>query len=55
VPLWEFGLPDHASIDAVDLAADRRVTWTGKIQHVRLDPAERPYAIWRLVPPLTGD
>jgi starch synthase (maltosyl-transferring) len=52
VPLWEFGLADHASIDAVDLAAGGRVTWTGKIQHVWLDPAERPYAIWRLVPPL---
>jgi starch synthase (maltosyl-transferring) len=55
LPLWEFGLPDHASIDAIDLTADRRATWTGKIQHVRLDPAQRPYAIWRLVPPLTGD
>jgi starch synthase (maltosyl-transferring) len=55
VPLWEFGLPDHASIDAVDLAAGRRETWTGKIRHVLLDPAVRPYAIWRLVPPTTGD
>jgi starch synthase (maltosyl-transferring) len=55
VPLWEFGLPDHASIDAVDLAAGRRETWTGKIRHILLDPAVRPYAIWRLVPPLTGD
>ena len=55
VPLWEFGLPDDASIDAVDLTADRRLTWTGKIQHVLLDPAQRPYLIWRLVPPLSGD
>ena len=55
LPLWEFGLPDDASIEAVDLAADRRLTWSGKMQHVWLDPAQRPYAIWRLVPPLTGD
>jgi starch synthase (maltosyl-transferring) len=55
LPLWEFGLPDDASIEAVDLAADRRLPWSGKMQHVWLDPAQRPYAIWRLVPPLTGD
>ena len=55
LPLWEFGLPDQASIDAIDITADRRLTWTGKIQHIRLDPAVRPYAIWRLVPPPTGE
>jgi starch synthase (maltosyl-transferring) len=56
MPLWEFGLPDTASIDAIDLTADRRLTWTGKIQHVWLDPSERPYAVWRLIPPPpTGD
>ena len=51
VPLWEFGLPDSASIEAVDLVEDKRFTWNGKVQHVWLDPAHRPYAIWRLVPP----
>lgn len=51
VPLWEFGLPDSASVEAVDLVEDKRFTWHGKVQHVWLDPARRPYAIWRLVPP----
>ncbi len=51
VPLWEFGLPDDASIAAEDLVTGDRFTWTGKIQHVLLDPAERPYAVWRLFRP----
>ncbi|MGK2921686.1 MAG: alpha-1,4-glucan--maltose-1-phosphate maltosyltransferase [Methyloceanibacter sp.] len=51
VPLWEFGLPDNASIEAVDLVEDKRFTWNGKVQHVWLDPTIQPYAIWRLVPP----
>jgi starch synthase (maltosyl-transferring) len=49
VPLWEFGLPDAASIDVEDLVTRNRFTWTGKIQHVLLDPNVRPYAIWRLL------
>lgn len=49
VPLWEFGRPDGASIAVEDLVTGERFTWTGKIQHIRLDPAIRPYAIWRLV------
>jgi starch synthase (maltosyl-transferring) len=51
VPLWEFGLPDSASVEAFDLIEDRRFTWHGKVQHVWLDPLHRPYSIWRLVPP----
>ena len=50
VPLWEFGLPDEASIDAEDLVNGNRFTWYGKIQHVWLDPYNNPYAIWRLNP-----
>ena len=50
VPLWEFGLPDEASIDAEDLVNGNRFTWYGKIQHVWLDPYTNPYAIWRLNP-----
>jgi starch synthase (maltosyl-transferring) len=50
-PLWEFGLPDEASIEAEDLVTGHRFTWTGKVQHMWLDPQERPYAIWRLNPP----
>ncbi|MEM0906211.1 MAG: alpha-1,4-glucan--maltose-1-phosphate maltosyltransferase [Pseudomonadota bacterium] len=51
VPLWEFGLPDDASIDVEDLVAGYRFTWTGKVQHVHIEPAQRPYFIWRLIPP----
>jgi starch synthase (maltosyl-transferring) len=50
VPLWEFGLPDEAAIEAEDLVNDRRFTWQGKVQHMWLDPQHRPYAIWRLNP-----
>ncbi|MFW5833477.1 MAG: maltotransferase domain-containing protein [Pseudomonadota bacterium] len=51
VPLWKFGLADDASIDVEDLVTGARFTWNGKVQHLWLDPRERPYAIWRLVPP----
>jgi starch synthase (maltosyl-transferring) len=34
-----------------DLMSGDRFTWTGKVQHVELDPSTRPYAIWRLIPP----
>ncbi len=54
VPLWEFGLPDTATIEAEDVVLGRRFSWTGKIQHMWLDPGERPYAIWRLLPPEGG-
>jgi len=50
IPLWEWGLPDHGSLDVEDLLADRRFVWTGKIQHLRLDPDEMPFAIWRVQP-----
>jgi starch synthase (maltosyl-transferring) len=50
VPLWEFGLSDESSIDVEDLVTGRRFAWTGKIQHVLLDPAVQPYAMWRLLP-----
>jgi starch synthase (maltosyl-transferring) len=52
VPLWEFGLPDHASIEAEDLVIGRRFTWTGKVQHMWLDPNDRPYMVWRLYDPV---
>ena len=50
VPLWEWGLPDHASIEAEDLMRGNRLTFAGKMQHLRLDPADLPFAIWRLRP-----
>jgi starch synthase (maltosyl-transferring) len=51
VPLWEFGLPDEASIEVEDLLHGNHFTWHGKSHRIRLDPHERPYAIWRLYPP----
>ncbi len=51
VPLWEFGLPDDASIEVEDLVHGNRFTWHGKNHTLRLDPQDRPYAIWRLIPP----
>ena len=51
VPLWAFGLPDDASIAVEDLVSGKRFTWTGKIQHMLLDPHNRPYAAWRLLKP----
>jgi starch synthase (maltosyl-transferring) len=51
VPMWEFGLPDDAAIDVEDLVGGSRFSWTGKVQHVLLDPHQRPYQVWRLLGP----
>ena len=51
VPLWEFGLPDHAIIEAEDLLGGGRFALHGKTHRIALDPAVRPVAIWRLIPP----
>ena len=51
VPLWEFGLPDHASIQVEDLLSGHRFTWNGKVQQIWLDPEHQPCALWRLIPP----
>ncbi|MCG6122480.1 MAG: DUF3416 domain-containing protein [Microvirga sp.] len=50
VPLWDFGLGDDASVDVEDLFSEAVFVWRGKIQRIRLDPAERPFAIWRIRP-----
>lgn len=54
VPLWEFGLSDEAAIGVEDLVSGEAFTWTGKVQHMLLDPRQRPYALWRLLPPNGG-
>jgi starch synthase (maltosyl-transferring) len=51
VPLWELGLPDHETVAVEDLFTNARFTWHGKVQHVWLDPAVNPCAIWRITPP----
>jgi starch synthase (maltosyl-transferring) len=48
VPLWEFGLSDQAAISVTDLMRGDSFMWYGKIQNLRLDPAETPFRIWRL-------
>lgn len=48
VPLWEFGLSDQAAISVTDLMRGDSFMWYGKNQHIRLDPAESPFRIWRL-------
>jgi starch synthase (maltosyl-transferring) len=50
IPLWEWGLPDHESLEATDLMRGHRFLWTGKQQRIRLDPADLPFAIWQIAP-----
>jgi starch synthase (maltosyl-transferring) len=50
LPLWEFGLPDDGALAVEDLVRDTHFTWRGKRQHIRLDPFELPFAIWRVRP-----
>ena len=54
LPLWQWTLPDEASLSAQDLLSGDAFTWQGKTQHVRLSP-ERPYAIWRVRPATARD
>ncbi|QDL94466.1 alpha-1,4-glucan--maltose-1-phosphate maltosyltransferase (plasmid) [Paroceanicella profunda] len=49
LPLWEFGLADHDSLAAEDLATGTRFTFAGKGQRVHLTPDE-PYRIWHVMP-----
>ncbi len=51
VPLWEFGLSDDATVEAEDLVTGQPFAWQGKIQHMSLDPDQRPYMVWRLLGP----
>ncbi len=50
VPLWEWKLPDNGAVEVEDLMRNNRFVWQGKVQHVRLDPADLPFAIWRITP-----
>ncbi len=52
LPLWEWGLPDGASLEVEDLMQGHRFTWHGKQQVLRFDAA-MPFGIWRVRP--TGD
>jgi starch synthase (maltosyl-transferring) len=48
VPLWQPS--DDASVTVRDLMRDSISTWRGKLQRVRLDPADLPFALWRVSP-----
>ena len=50
IPLWEWNLPDNGTLEVEDLLNGSRFTWTGKEQHLRLDPQVMPYALWRIAP-----
>jgi starch synthase (maltosyl-transferring) len=50
IPLWEWGMPDHASMEATDLIRGHRFTWHGKNQSIRLDPSDLPFSIWQIAP-----
>jgi starch synthase (maltosyl-transferring) len=50
VPLWEWKLPDNGAVEVEDLMRANRFVWQGKVQRVRLDPADLPFAIWRIAP-----
>ena len=52
MPLWEWQLPDDASANVHDLMRDTVSTWHGKLQRIRLDPADLPFALWRVSPRL---
>ncbi len=54
VPMWEWKIPDDAAIVAHDLMAETTLTWRGKLQRIRLDPAVLPFAIWRVAPGIGG-
>ena len=54
VPVWEWQRPDNATMKVSDLMRDTVFTWHGKLQRLRLDPAQLPFAIWRITPSLGG-
>jgi starch synthase (maltosyl-transferring) len=48
VPLWQWNLPETSVVTAQDLMRDVTKEWHGKLQRIRLDPADLPFAIWRI-------
>jgi starch synthase (maltosyl-transferring) len=48
VPLWKWNLTDQATLAVEDLVRGNSFNWTGKNQHIRLDPNELPFSIWRV-------
>jgi starch synthase (maltosyl-transferring) len=50
LPLWEWGLPDHAALQVEDLMQGHRFVWRGKLQLITLHPQQLPFAVWQVSP-----
>ena len=48
VPTREFDLPESASLIVEELMRDLTLSWMGGRQHWYFNPAELPFAIWRI-------
>ena len=55
VPLWEFGLPDNASVEVEDLLRGNRFLLHGKIHQITLDPQDSPVVVWQLHGPQASE
>jgi len=51
VPLWDFGLGDHDTLEVEELMTGTPLHWQGKLQHWYFDPGRLPFAIWRVRKP----
>lgn len=51
LPLWQWNMPDTATVQVQDLFDDHRFSLSGKYQRITLTP-ERPFAVWSLLPPV---
>ncbi|MES2832927.1 MAG: alpha-1,4-glucan--maltose-1-phosphate maltosyltransferase [Pseudomonadota bacterium] len=51
LPFWQFGISDHAVLEAEDLVHGNRFTLQGTSHQLHLDITGLPYAIWRLQTP----
>jgi starch synthase (maltosyl-transferring) len=49
-PLSDMGIPEPETYEVEELLSGAKHLWRGGRQHVRLDPAENPAAILRIVP-----
>ncbi|OLP62472.1 alpha-amylase [Xaviernesmea oryzae] len=48
IPLWHFGMDDGGRLALEDLIGGNKFSFNGKWQKIRLDPAQLPFAIWRV-------
>jgi starch synthase (maltosyl-transferring) len=48
LPFGRLELPPDGTVTVQDLLRDNRLSWTGALQRLRLDPHDTPFAIWRI-------